>query len=142
LLVETHETRGGVPVLYDVAHPRTPRRLGTFRLPGAALAAGHRLGGSLSYRGSVDLTDSVHDAKVAGNRAFFSWYNQGVVAADVSNPRRPRFLARFMPKPARDPDVLLCPGRSCTAVWGVFVAPGYLLASDLNSGLWVLRLRG
>lgn len=141
LLVQTHETAGGVPVLYDVSRPGSPVRLSIFRLPAAALAEGRRRGGTLGTPSGVGLTDSVHDPKVVGNRAYFSWYNQGVVVADVSNPRRPRFLARFLPPPARDPDELLCPGRACTAVWGVYVGPGYLLASDLNSGLWILRVR-
>lgn len=140
LLVQTHETGGGFPVLYDVSRPRSPVRLSVFRLPAAVTAEGRRRGGTLGVVSDVSLTDSVHDPKVVGNRAYFSWYNQGVVLADVANPRRPRFLARFLAPPSRDPDVLLCPGRSCTAVWGVDVEPGYVLASDLNSGLWILRV--
>ena len=60
---------------------------------------------------------------------------------DLANPRKPRFLARFRPPPEPDEHGLLCPGSSCTAVWGVFPMRHYILASDLNAGLWVLRLR-
>jgi hypothetical protein len=140
LLVETHETEGGTPTLHDVSRPSAPRLLSTFRLPSRVLAAGRRAGG-LSAVGSLDLTDSVHDAKVLGPTAYFSWYSQGVVAADVANPANPRFLARFLPPPAADRESLLCPGKRCTAVWGVDVAGQYVVASDLVSGLWVLRLR-
>jgi hypothetical protein len=78
---------------------------------------------------------------VLGPTAYFSWYSQGVVAADVANPANPRFLARFLPPQAADRESLLCPGKRCTAVWGVDVAGQYVVASDLVSGLWVLRLR-
>jgi hypothetical protein len=138
LLVETHEGTRGVPFVYDVSNPRAPRRLAAFTLPKDVLdgAAGREL----TPGRSVDFTDSVHDVKVRGSTAYFSWYNQGVVAADVSDPRHPRFLARFLPPPVRDPEQLLCAGRSCTAFWGVFLLGDLVLASDIPGGLWVLRL--
>jgi hypothetical protein len=138
LLIETHEGTRGIPFFYDVSNPRAPRRLSEFALPQDVLdgAAGRELTPS---RG-VDYTDSVHDAKVQGSIAYFSWYNQGVVAADVSDPRHPRFLARFLPPPVPDPEQLFCAGRSCNAFWGVFPLGDLVLASDIPGGLWVLRL--
>jgi hypothetical protein len=140
LLIETHEAAGGTPTLYDASDPAAPRRLAGLRLPSRLLAGGHRNGG-LSVVNGLSLTDSVHDPKVAGTTALFSWYSQGVVAADVSSPARPRILARFLPPAARDRESLLCPDHPCTAVWGVDTAGPYVVASDMNSGLWVLRLR-
>jgi hypothetical protein len=140
LLVETHETTGGRPTFFDVSNPRRPVRLAEFALPRSVLNRGHAAG-SLREISGLDLTDSVHDPKVARGVAYFSWYAQGVVAADISNPRRPRFLARFLPPAARDPEQLLCPGSSCVAVLGVDLAGEYVLASDAISGLWVLRFR-
>ena len=140
LLIETHETSGGIPTFHDVSNPAAPRRLGELRLPSAVLAAGRRAGG-LSAVSGLDLTDSVHDPKVVGTTAYLSWYSQGVVAADVSNPAKPRFLARFLPPPAADPERLLCPGRRCVAVWGMDSAGDLVVAADMISGLWVLRLR-
>jgi hypothetical protein len=81
----------------------------------------------------------VHDPKVAGRRAYFSWYGQGVALFDLKSPGKPRFLARFRPPPGRDRHGLLCPGDTCTAVWGVFPMSRYVLASDMISGLWVLK---
>ena len=104
------------------------------------LRRGQRARGVFPVSG-LDLTDSVHDAKVQGDTALFSWYAQGVVAADVSDPTRPRFLTRFLPRPGDDPEKLLCPGRRCTAVWGVDLEGDLVVASDMVSGLWVLRLR-
>jgi hypothetical protein len=133
ILVETHETAHGRPVVYDVADPAHPRRLAVIRLP-----AGTRAGGKFT---GLKLGDSVHDPKVAGKLAYFSWYAQGVPLYDFSNPAKPRYLTRFRPPAEPDRHGLLCPGASCTAVWGVFPTAGYVLVSDINSGLWVLRLR-
>ncbi len=139
LLIETHETAGGSPTLYDASNPAAPRRLSELHLSSRLLTAGHRNGGMSAVNG-LTLADSVHDPKVVGTRAYFSWYSQGVVAADLSNPAKPKVLARFLPPAARDRESLLCPDRPCSAVWGVDTSGPYVVASDMNSGLWVLRL--
>lgn len=139
LLVETHETEGGTPSFFDVSDPRAPRLLGRLDLPEGLLAEGRRQ--RIGTVSGLSLADSVHDAKLMENIAFFSWYRQGVVAADVSDPAAPTVLARFLPPEARDRERLLCPGQACTAFWGVYVLPdGTVLASDMPGGLWVLRL--
>ena len=140
LLVETHETSGGFPTFHDVSRPARPARLAALRLPASVIAVGHRHSAFERVSG-LDLTDSVHDAKIAGRYAFFSWYAQGVVVADVADPRRPKLVARYLPSPEDDPERLLCPGTRCVAVWGVDVAGDLVVASDMLSGLWVLRLR-
>jgi hypothetical protein len=78
---------------------------------------------------------------VVGKLGYFSWYAQGVSLFDLSDPRKPRFLTRFRPPFEPDEHGLFCPNGTCTAVWGVFPMRHYVLASDLISGLWVLRLR-
>lgn len=140
LLIETHEATGGAATLYRRG-AGDPQRLGVFELPDSVLRQGRRVRG-LSPVSGLDLTDSIHDAKVQGTTALFSWYAQGVVAADVSNPAKPRFLARFLPRPEKDPGRALCPNRRCTAIWGVDVEGDLVVASDLIGGLWVLRLVG
>ncbi len=129
IMLETHELEHGRPVVWQIADPAHPVQLSTVRLPAAL-----QPGGSTAF----GLADSVHDAKVLGRYAYFSWYGQGVAFFDLTNPRKPRFVTRFRPPPERDHNTLLCPGASCTAVWGVFPTRRYVLASDLNSGLWVL----
>jgi hypothetical protein len=139
ILVETHERAGGIPLFFDVSNPRAPKLLSRFRLSERELQRGRRE--RLSPVSGLDLADSVHDPKVRGKVAFFSWYRQGVVAVDIANPRRPKFIARFLPPPARDPESLFCPGESCTAFWGVYATSTHMLASDMLGGLWVLRFR-
>lgn len=130
ILLETHELTHGRPVVWNVADPAHPARLATVRLPARLKPGG-------DYTG-LSLADSVHDPKVAGRYAYFSWYGQGAAVFDLKNPRKPRFVARFRPPPERDGHGLVCPGGACTAVWGVFPTTKYVLASDMNSGLWVL----
>jgi hypothetical protein len=141
VLAETHETGGGTPTLWDVSDPASPQRLGDVELSAQLLRQGRR-GEEVERVSGLDLSDSVHDPELAGRYAYFSWYRQGVVLADVSDPGQPRVVARFLPTPARDPGGILCPDRSCRAVWGLAVTPRYVLASDMLSGLWVLRVRG
>ena len=132
ILIETHETFLGRPVFFDISNPRKPRRLGTLQLPEANNAARPHM----PY-----YAHGVHDPKVLGRRAFFSWYRHGVVVADISRPSRPRVVARFTPPRRADPGTCSA-GGSCAFVWGVFPTKDYVLASDMNSGLWVLRLTG
>jgi hypothetical protein len=136
LLIETHETKNGRATFFDISRPGRPRRLSELVLPKKLFAAATR-----APRPFFVFADSVHDAKIAGKTAVFSWYRQGVVAADIRNPRHPRVIARFLPKRVADPEDLLCPGQACRAVWGVYVTAKYVLASDLAGGLWVLKLK-
>jgi hypothetical protein len=132
VLIETHETFLGAPTFFDISNPRKPKRLATLELPAAARAPRPH---------KPYYAQSVHDPKVLGKLAFFSWYRQGVVVADISKPSQPRVVARFTPPKALDPGAGTCPDRtSCAFVWGVYPTKNYLLASDMNSGLWVLRL--
>lgn len=77
-LIETHETQAGLPQLYDITNPARPRLLSTFAVEGFQ-------------------NDTVHDPKIRGQLAFFSWYSLGVVAANISKPRAPRQVAQFVP---------------------------------------------
>jgi hypothetical protein len=133
LLVETHETILGRPSLFDVSNPRRPKLLGTIRLPAAEAAPKPH---------SPYYAHSAHDPKLLGDHAFFSWYRDGIVVADVSKPTKPKVVARFVPPGTPDPtgDTCGADGGSCAFVWGVFATRDYVLASDMNSGLWVLRL--
>jgi hypothetical protein len=132
VLVETHETILGNPAFFDISNPRRPRLLGTLRLPAAE---------GVPKPHVPNYAHSVHDPKVLGNHAFFSWYRDGVVVADISRAGRPKVVARFVPPGITDPSGDTCgAGGSCAFTWGVFATKDYVLASDMNSGLWVLRL--
>ncbi|NUT19871.1 MAG: hypothetical protein HOV77_11835 [Hamadaea sp.] len=120
-LIETHETLGGLPMIYDVSDPRHPVELAHFDIPGGE-------------------ENSVHDPKLRGGRAYFSWYALGVVVADVSRPSSPKFLGQFVPDDwTPNPDYCDYEG-GCSEIWGVYVMDDLILASDMNNGLYVLRM--
>jgi hypothetical protein len=133
ILLESHETTLGRPSVFDVSNPRKPVLLADIHLPAADTAPKPYV---------PNYAHSVHDPKVLGDHAFFSWYRDGVVVADISRPARPKIVARFVPSSMPDPAGDTCGngGDPCPFVWGVFPTKDYVLASDMNSGLWVLRL--
>jgi hypothetical protein len=131
LLVETHETFGGLPTFFDVSNPARPKRLGELALAAASRPA---------PAGATAIMNGVHDPDVSGTRAFFSWYSQGVLATDIAKPGKPRVLAQFLPPLRADPQQTLCRSAPCRVVWGIALDRGYVLASDMLSGLYVLKL--
>jgi hypothetical protein len=134
LMIETHETTGGRPSFWDISKPTHPRLLGVFKAPSRLVDRARQAGASGFGLG-------VHDPKILGKRAYFSWYGLGVLVVDISNPHRPRFVAQFLPPGSRDPGKEICrPGQRCTYTWGVYATPRYAVASDMVGGLWVFRV--
>lgn len=130
------ETAWGYPRFFALDKPDrdgtiAPRRVGTFELPTTR---------QFPAPDNGDYT--VHDPKVRGNTVFFSWYAEGIVAVDiagVAQGREPRMVAQWKP-PLPNPDpsgALFDTGQ----VWGVALDGDLVLASDQNTGLYVLRLR-
>jgi len=101
--------------IFDNRNPSSPKLLGSFTTPNAEA-------------GAQDGTYTVHNTEVKGNVAFSSWYSDGIVRWSFKNPRNPRLLGQFVP-PAQP------------MVWGVAFVEGtdLVLASDMNSGLWIVR---
>ncbi len=84
---------------------------------------------------------SIHNTEVMGERAYSSWYSNGIVALDLGpldkrKPRDPRLVGQFVP-PAVGEDLPF------TGMWGVFVrADGVIFGSDMGSGLWIVKPKG
>jgi hypothetical protein len=90
-----------------------------------------------SYRESGD---TIHNTEVRGNRAYSSWYTNGIVALNVSDPTHPRKVGQFIPTGStRFPDDF--GPDPFPLVWGVAIdnATGLIYASDMRSGLWIVR---
>jgi hypothetical protein len=61
---------------------------------------------------------------------------------DITRPENPRFVAQFVSEPAADPRGFFAPPDvEFPVVWGRFVDRNYVMASDINSGLWVFQIR-
>ena len=113
-----HEIVQPVPTLYDISDPTSPVKLSDFVIDGFE-------------------NDTVHDPRLQGQIAAFSWYSFGVQIADISRPAAPTLLASFVPEhDIVNPDFFCT--TPCSEVWGAYIHRDYILASDMNSGLWVL----
>jgi hypothetical protein len=96
-------------------------------------------------RVATDGIYSVHNAVVEGDLEYVSWYSDGVRVVDLADPRRPREVAWFVPPPSRPRQTVATARdgrRDMPLVWGVYPWKGMVLASDMNSGLWVFRVTG
>jgi hypothetical protein len=118
--------------VYDYANLAAPVQIGEFRTP-------HSLG--TDDPGAGDYT--IHNPLVVGTDVYISWYSDGIRVVDASNPRSPREVAFFVPPAAQNPVKPSQRGvlTNTAQVWGVGYdhATGLVYASDMNSGLWILR---
>jgi hypothetical protein len=118
--------------VYDYADPASPVQIGEYRTPN-----------SLGTNDEAAGDFVIHNNFLVGTDVYSSWYTDGVRVVDTSDPAHPVEVAYFVP-PASDNPVK--PSQrgvlsNTTQVWGVVVdeATGYIYASDMNSGLWILR---
>jgi hypothetical protein len=88
---------------------------------------------------------SVHNVVVetTGNKvlAYFSWYADGMLVLDVTDPYDPQEIARFFDN---SPEFLAANGGEPHDFWGVWKEPRrpWIYGSDRNGGLYVFRLQG
>jgi hypothetical protein len=127
----------GYQRLYDVSDPSQPRLLGKFATENAVAGNDGEIPENAYY--------AVHNNIVVGSVQYASWYSDGVRIVDVSDPTKPEEIGFFSPPPQPDPQgFIVAPNgnESLTLVWGVTVgdAPGIVYASDINSGLWIIRV--
>ncbi|HXV57546.1 MAG TPA: hypothetical protein VD704_06735 [Gaiellaceae bacterium] len=118
--------------VWDYSDLAAPVQIGEYRTPNS--------GGGLPL-GAGDYT--IHNPMVVGTDVYISWYSDGVRVVDASDPTNPEEVAFFVPPAGQNP---VKPSQRSTLsqtpqVWGVFVdeATELVYASDMNTGLWILR---
>ena len=117
--------------IYDYSNPAAPVQIGEYRTPNSL---------GIGAQGAGDYT--IHNNFLVGTDVYASWYSDGVRVVDTSNPRAPREVAYFVPPAYQNPVKPSQRGvlSQTTQVWGVYVDErGLVYASDMNSGLWILR---
>jgi hypothetical protein len=86
---------------------------------------------------------SIHNTEVVGERAFSSWYSNGVIALDLRSlnrrhPGDPKMVGQFAtPRPAGEVPF-------AGEVWGVVIraSDNAIFLSDRGTGLWIVRATG
>ncbi len=118
--------------VYDYTNLAAPVQIGEYRTPNS-------LGSDSQAAGDY----SIHNALLVGSDVYMSWYSDGIRVVDASNPRALREVAYFVPPSANNPVKPSQRGVLSNApqVWGVAYdeTTGLIYASDMNSGLWILR---
>jgi hypothetical protein len=122
--------------VFDTRSLEQPRLLSTFATESAVPGRDRRV--------ATDGIYSVHNAVVDGDLEYVAWYSDGVRVVDLADPRNPREVAYFIPPsrpPPRQTAVTARGGRrDMPLVWGVRRWKDLVLASDMNTGLWVFRV--
>jgi hypothetical protein len=113
----------------DYAHPKY---LGTWIPPG------EKTDGGLAY--------SLHNFQVVGHRLYIANFHGGMWVLDVSDPANPypvalRVDVRDMHYPRPDENLAGYP-LDCNQFWDPIVVDGYLLGTDISSGVEVMHVDG
>ncbi|WP_396610654.1 PA domain-containing protein [Haloferax sp. S1W] len=85
-------------------------------------------------------TYTVHNVIVEGDKAYISWYSDGVLILDISDPYNPVETARYSPRGSE----FEAQNGGIQDVWGIYKEPRrpWIYASDRNGGLYVLKELG
>ena len=126
------ETGYGYMRVYDYSDPAAPVQIGEYRTPN-----------SLGTNDQAAGDFVIHNNFLVGTDVYSSWYTDGVRVVDTSDPTQPVEVANFVPPAGNNPVKPSQRGTlaNTTQVWGVVVdeADGLIYASDMNTGLWILR---
>ena len=126
------ETGYGYMRVYDYGDPANPVQIGEYRTPNST---------GTSDRAAGDYV--IHNNFLVGTDVYSSWYTDGVRVIDTSDPTNPVEVAHFVPPAGQNTVKPSQRGTlaNTTQVWGVVVdeATDLIYASDMNTGLWILR---
>lgn len=100
--------------LWNVRNPAAPSPVGQF-------------GTANALTPNFNCCFSIHNPFVRGSTAYLSWYSEGIRVVDISQPSAPREIASFIP------------ASDLPFVWGVYVDRDLIFASDMYTGLYILK---
>jgi hypothetical protein len=119
--------------VYDYSNPASPTLLSVYKTPNTVGSDDQAAGDYV-----------IHNNFLVGTDIYASWYTDGVRVFDASDPTNVQEVAYFVPPATTQPVKPSQRGvlTNTTQVWGVVVDDGLVYASDMNSGLWILRRTG
>ncbi|HSK16755.1 MAG TPA: PA domain-containing protein [Gaiellaceae bacterium] len=129
--IRTDTPWGGVRI-WDYTDPENPVLASTYNTVCSADPHDHLCDPRGTY--------SVHNVIVEKGKAYFSWYSDGVIVLDISDPYNPVETARYH----RAGEEFEHENGGIQDVWGIYKERGkpWLYASDRNGGLYVLKEYG
>jgi hypothetical protein len=119
--------------IWDYSDPENPVLASTFD---TTCSVTTEPGGTCDPRG----TYSSHNVIVEGDLAYISWYSEGVVVLDISDPYNPVEVARYH----ESGEEFEARNGGIQDVWGIYKVPNepWIYASDRNGGLYILKAYG
>ncbi len=117
---------------WDYSDPANPVLASTFN----TVCSANPFDASCDPRG----TYSSHNVVVDGDKAYISWYSEGVIVLDISDPYHPVEVGRYHQSGPAFEEANAGPQD----VWGIYKEAGSprIYASDRNGGLYVLKELG
>ncbi len=114
--VTTDEVNGGSIATYDISNMNNIQHLDTWTL---------------------NANSIVHNAFIIGDKVFASWYTEGFVCADISDPSNINFLASYDTSSYGS-------GSGYHGAWGCypFSPSGVVYISDIEEGFHILQVDG
>ena len=127
-----NDTPWGGLRIWDYSDPANPVLASTFN----TVCSADPFDASCDPRG----TYSAHNVVVDGNKAYISWYSDGVIVLDISDPYNPVEVGRYTQSGPAFEEANAGPQD----VWGIYKQAGSprIYASDRNGGLYVLKELG
>ncbi len=123
--------------IWDYSDPSNPVLAATFNTVCSASTAP---GGTCDPRGTYSSHNVIVETKGNKVKAYISWYSDGVVVIDVSDPYNPIEVARYH----QAGSAFETSNGGIQNVWGIHkeVNSPWIYASDRNGGLYVLKEYG
>lgn len=118
--------------IWDYSDPENPVLASTFN----TVCSADPLDASCDPRG----TYSSHNVIVEGTKAYISWYSDGVLILDISDPYNVKEVGRYH----EAGEAFEERNGGIQDVWGIYKVPEepWIYASDRNGGLYILKEKG
>ncbi|MDP9483372.1 MAG: hypothetical protein M3P84_09140 [Chloroflexota bacterium] len=136
----------GFAGLVDIVDERAPRVVSMFPLPGPPPDAPYR---NFCERGGRFGPHNLHQSQAnpallaRDDLALLTWFNAGLRAYDIADPRLPREIGEFVPPDPVERRGILPAGRLTAQSEDVLAdRRGNIFVTDKNHGVYVLRLAG
>ncbi len=124
----------GTQIVYDISDLDRPGVLSTFATDNQDLSTGEPPRPGYFSAHEIDLVNDIE---------YLTWYSDGLRVVDLSDPTDPKEIGYFVPPATTDPQNHFRGqgrGSAFAMVWSVEIADGLIYLSDMNSGLWIVRL--